>query len=89
MNGNDFTGWYTTKFVASAFDAQTNFATGSLTFSILASGTNDILLDTAATISAATSQAVGSGSYTNQSYTYTLSSSTTTDTLLCKKNITM
>ena len=70
---------YTTKFVPSAFDTHTNFLAGTLTFSILSSGVKDIFPDTPAAISSATTQTVGSGSYTNQSYTYTFSSPTTSD----------
>ena len=72
---------YTKKLVPSAFDSQTDFSTGTLTFSILSSGVKDILSDTPAAISLATTQTVGSGSYTNQSYTYTVSSSATSDVL--------
>ena len=70
-----------TKFVPSSFDAQTDFSVGTLTFNFLSSGVKDILSDTPATISSATTQTVGSGSYTNQSVSYSVSSSTISDVL--------
>lgn len=70
---------FVTKFIATAIEAQTDFTTATLSFTLQPSGTNEILTDTAASISVATSESITSATYTNQSLTYTVTASTTSD----------
>ena len=61
---------YISKFVIPSIDYNTDFSADLWSMNTLSAGTNDIVSETGVTIGAATSIAISSASYANQSVTY-------------------
>ena len=77
FTGQMSTNGYITRFPVGSIDYNTDFTTSTaLSMTALSSGTDDIVTDSGQTLGSAGAQIVTASSYTNQTVTYSLVSST-------------
>ena len=82
VNGNKNSNGYTTKFVPQSISLNSDFSPATWSMTTLSAGTDDIVAQNGVIIAASGAVAITAGTYVNQTVTYNLVSSTTSDAYL-------